>query len=211
MSSGKNPILGGGRDLNSIFQKNHEIGYVLEDIIKAVNNLASNIGVSAVGKLAPPDPVDSIQVQGKMDSATNTVTASSEILHFTLGHNSAVKKGVQYISEIDTNPNFTQPHVLDHGASRSAFIQLPAKDSSGNPQTYYLRSYPQYHGSDPGKRTVLGGLNGATKIQMTGSSSMDLLPSTGSGTANQNGQQGGKGLGTVLQRPAPGPKRNVAL
>ena len=209
MARGLNGQLEGGRELTYITQKDSYTGSLLRRIITSVNNLAKNAAVSSVGKLSPPHPVDGITVQGTMNSSTNTITCPSEHLHFTITHNQAIQKGVQYISEIATEPNFLQPHVVDHGSSRSGFVPLPANDSNGNPQTYYLLTYAQYHVSDPSQPTVVGGISGATKIVMTGSSKMTLLSSTGSGTAATNGMQGGKGLGTVLTRPAPGPKRNL--
>ena len=204
---GRNSILEGGQELTYVTQKDALHGSLLSRIIEAVNILAQNANVSAVGKLPPPAPVDSISVQGTPSG--NVITSPSEHLHFTLTHNAEVHKGARYISEIDTDPNFTQPHVVDHGASRSGFVHLPALDNDGNQQTYYLRSYVQYRGSDPSKPTVLGGLSGATAIQMTGTSKLSLLPSTGSGTASPTGTQGGKGLGDVLTRPAPRPKRSL--
>ena len=205
---GRNAQLEGGQELTYVNQKDALQGSLLKRIIEAVNTLAKNTNVSAIGKLTPPAPVDSIQVQGTQ--AGNVMTAASEHLHFVLTHNAELNKGAHYISEIATEPNFLQPHVLDHGASRSGFIHLPALNNDGTQQTYYLRSYVQYRGSDPAKPTVFGGLAGATAIQMTGTSKCSLLPSTGSGTASPNGMQGGKGLGVELTRSAPGPKRSVA-
>jgi len=206
---GKNGLLFGGQELTYLSQKDRAFGTLFQRIINAVNNIAKNTSVAAVGKLPAPPKVDSIAVQGTVDATNNVITCPSEHLHWTLTHNQAVQKGVQYMTEIATEPNFLQPHVVDHGCSRSGFLSLPAKDNSGNTQTYYMRSYAQYHGSDPSHPTVLGGFNNATKIVMTGSSQSSLLSSTGSGTAQPTGQQGGKGLGTVLNRPAPGPKRNA--
>lgn len=210
MAKGKSIQLEGGRELSYLTQKDPYLGSLFARVITSINNFGLNTAVSPTGKLPPPAPVNAIQVQGTFDSNTNTITAPSELLHFTLTHNSSVRKGIQYISEISDNPDFTQPHVIDHGASRSAFVSLPSQDNDGNPNSYYLRSYPQYHGSDPAPRTTLGGPYAATKIVMTGTSRTSLLPSTGSGTASPDGQQGGKGLGTVLTRPAPRPKRSVA-
>jgi hypothetical protein len=205
--------LDGGRELTFLSQKDPYLGSLLQRMIDSVNHLAKNSAVGAVGKLSPPDPVNDINVQGDFDSGTNTLTVPSEILHFTLTHNAPVQKGVRYFSEISTDPDFRQPHVIDHGTSRTGFVHLPELDGDGNAHTYYMRSYPQYAGSDPQKPTVYGGLHAATKIVMNGGagtgSKMNLLGSTGSGTASPNGQQGGKGLGVVLNRPAPGPKRNL--
>lgn len=210
MARASNGKLSGGRELAYISQKDTYLASLLNRMITAVNHVANSNAASATGKLSPPDPIDSIDVSGNMNPDTNTLTVNGEQLHFTLTHNQALKKGVRYITEVDTDPNFLQPHVFDHGASRSGFINLPANDADNVPITYYKRSYAQYPGSDPSKPTVFGGKNGPTKILMTGSSKVSLLPSKGSGTAATNGQQGGKGLGTVLNRPAPGPKRNLA-
>ena len=220
----RNAILEGGQELSVISQQDFNHGSLLQRIISAVNSLASNVGVSAVGKLPPPPPVDSIQVQGTQSG--NVLTAPSETLHWTMAHNQEVQKGIHYFTEIDTNPNFTQPHVIAHGTSRTGFLHLPSQDNNGVQQTYYMRSYPQMPGSDPQKPTVLGGLGAATQIVMTPPtttvtigglpvtisipSKTTLLPSTGSGTAAPNGQQGGHGLGKVLTRPAPTTKRSLA-
>jgi hypothetical protein len=205
---GLNAQLEGGRELPYLNLREPFLGSILQRIIAAVNQTAKNAAVSSVGKITPPPPVASINVQGSLSGGT--LTAPSEILHWTLNHPGAIQKNIRYISEVDTDPNFPAPHVVDHGCSRSAFLTLPTKTTEGATQTYYLRSYAQYHGSDPCKPTVHGNLGGATKIQMTGSSQTTLLTSAGSGTASPNGQQGGHGLGIVLDRPAPGPTRNVS-
>ncbi len=209
MAKGKNGQLSGGRELAYVTQKDALHGSLLQRIITSINTLGANIAVSPTGKLPSPPPIDAIDVQGDMDVTTNTITVPSEHLHWTMTHNPAIQKGVQYISEIDTDPNFPQPHIIDHGASRSGFLSLPAMNGD-IPNTYYLRSYAQYHGSDPSPRNTLGGRDGATRIQLTSAGAgHSLLPSRGSGTAAPTGQQGGKGLGTVLNRPSPGPKRDL--
>ena len=204
---GANQELQGGQELSYVAQKDAYAGTLFSRLIAAVNTLAKNAGVAAVGNIPAPPRIDTINVQGTLSGST--LTAPSEILHWTLTHNQSIKKNIRYFSEIDTDPSFPAPHVIDHGTSRSAFLSLPANDNSGTQQTYYLRSYAQYHGSDPCAPTVHGNLGGAIGIQMTGTSNTSLLTSAGSGTAATNGQQGGKGLGTVLERPAPGPKRNT--
>lgn len=204
---GENQELQGGQELSYIAQKDAYAGTLFNKVISAINTLAKNASVAAVGKVAPPPPIDTINIQGTL--AGSTVTCPSEILHWTLTHNQAVNKGVQYITEVDTDPNFPSPHVVDHGCSRSGFLHLPTLTDDGSTQTYYLRSYPQYHGSDPANPTVHGNLGAAIGIRMTGTSKTTLLTSAGSGTAAPNGQQGGHGLGRVLSRPAPQPKRSV--
>lgn len=205
---GKNSLLDGGQELSKITQRDFDNGSLLQRIISAINTMGVNAGVLPVGKVIPPNPIDSVTVKGTMNTDNTLVTAPGEQLHWTITHNQSVNKHVNYFSEIDTSSSFTQPHVIHHGASRSGFTTLPTNNDSGIQQTYYLRSYAQYPGGDPVKPTVYGGLTGPIKIQMGGSTNMTLLPSTGSGTAAANGTQGGKGFGVDLQRAAPGPKRN---
>ena len=204
---GKDSRLEGGQELSKITQKDFDNGTLLSRIIEAVNSLAKNLGATSVGKLSPPPPIDSIQVQGTQ--VKSTLTCPSEILHWVITHNQSIDKGVRYFSEISTTPNFPPyaTHSVDHGTSRSGFLSLPTQDNEGNTQTYYLRSFAQYPGSDPQKPTVFGELAAPVKIQMTGTSKTTLLSSTGSGTAVT---QSGKGLGDVLTRPAPSPKRSLA-
>lgn len=206
---GKNPILDGGRELQDLSLKDVYLGNILSRIIGAVNSMAQNIGIAPIGKLSPPPPVNSITVSGSAPNSNGIITCPAEILHWTITHNGPIQKGIQYISEIDTNPNFPQPFQIDHGCSRVGFLHLPTLDTNGNTHTYYLRSYAQYHGSDPTDPYVLGGMSGAIGIQMTGTSQTSLLSSTGSGTSQATGQQGGQGLGVFLTRPAPSPKRSV--
>lgn len=205
---GKLGQLEGGQELTIVTQRDFHNGTLLGRIIDAVNGLAQSVGTAASGKLPPPPPINSIQVAGTQ--VGNTITCPSEILHWTLTHNGAVHKNVQYITEYATEPNFLAPHVFDHGCSRTGNLNLATLQSNGKTQnSYYIRSFAQYPGSDPQKPTVFGGLASATRIVMTGTSANTLLSSTGSGTASPKGTQGAQGLGVALTRPAPTPKRSV--
>jgi hypothetical protein len=206
---GSNGNLSGGRELQYVTLKDVFLGQLCDKIIRAVNQVAQNAGVSVFGKLPAPPPIDAVNISGTYDANTGLYTCPSEILHWTLTHNGAIQKGIQYVTEIATEPNFLQPHVVDHGCSRSAFLHLPTLDTNGNTQTYYLRSFAQYQGSDATEPTTPGGLHTAVGIQMTGTSQTNLLTSTGSGTASATGQQGGQGLGTTLSRPAITPTRSI--
>jgi hypothetical protein len=213
MANGENQNLTEGRELNYLTQKDSYLGSILGRIIKAVNSTATNAGVAAVGKTSPPPKIDAIQVQGSLNGGT--IVCPSEILHHVLVHNQSVNKGIRYFSAVDTDPSFPSPHIIDHGTSRSSFLALPTyatpvAAANAQPTNYYLKSYAQYPGSDPSEPTVLGNIGGETAIQMTGTSVTQLLTSTGSGTASQTGQQGNAGLGTVLKRPQPQSKRQLA-
>jgi hypothetical protein len=112
-----NQQLEGGRELNYISQKDTYAGALFAKIINSVNQLAKNAGVSSVGKTTPPPPIASINVQGTQSGST--LTAPSEILHWTLNHPGAIEKNIRYFSEIDTDPNFPTPHV-----SRPRYISV---------------------------------------------------------------------------------------
>lgn len=88
-------------------------------------------------------------------------------------------------------------------------LPLPAKNGSGVTQTYYFRAYSQYAGSDPQtKKAYWGSLGAPTAVTLTGSSTLNLLASQGSGTGRADGTQGGAGIGFVVQRPPVTSKRS---
>ena len=161
-----------------------------------------------MGELEAPAPVDSTSVSGSYDAGSNTTTVNGEVLHFVHTHNAPVNRSIKYVTEIDNDPGFPNPHPIHETSSRSGFIFLPTKDASGNTHSFYLRTTVQYPGSVPSRPTVFGGLKGPTKIVMTGSSQVDILPSQSGGTARPG--QGGKGLGPIPARPpVGGPKRKL--
>jgi hypothetical protein len=191
--------LAGDSNLDEIEAQWPRLGqWLRSNLIPAINNIGKQLAVSPVGAMGAPDPPQSIQVK-----------AAGEYAHVQITDNAKLQKGVQYFTEVSTSPSFSQPIVIDHGASRTSHpFPLPTQDDDGNPVTYYFRSYKQYHGSDPSAHVVYGGQS-PTGITMSGSTQMTLLPSTGSGTAAGNGQQGGQGLGKVILRATPQPKRSV--
>lgn len=186
--------------LDQIEAENPKLGIFLrQSVLASINNVAKQAGVSPVGKLTRPDPPQGISVK-----------VVGEHLHVAIQDNNVVHKPVRYFVHIDTTPQFSQPIVHDYGASRTVSPHfLPAKNDAGVAQTYYVRAFKQYHGSDPSAPIVYGGQN-PIGITMTGSTNFSLLPSTGSGTGNNNGQSGPVGMGFVQTRPAPQPKRNVS-
>lgn len=181
--------------LAQIESENPRLGQLLRGLGKSIQTLSTNTGASATGFVPAPDRPQGIVVNQQGD----------EHLQITVQHTSPVNKGVEYFSEVSTDPGFTAPRVEHHGASRApvSTLFLPTKDLSGNTHQYYLRTYAQQPGSPPSEVLVYSG----NPITMTGTTQADHTPSTGSGTAAPNGSQGGSGWGKVLQRPAPAPKR----
>jgi hypothetical protein len=178
-----------GNLIDRISVKDPYSAIVLQKIADGVNNLAINSANNPSGFATPPPRLEGINVK-----------AASGLVHIVLTHNAPIQKGIQYLTEADTNPAFPQPHVIDHGASRSAFVTLPAKNDGGDAQSWYFRSYAQYPGSKPTTPIVLGGSTTPTPVSVGGSTQLTPLASTGSGTASNNGQQGGQGLGVNLFR-----------
>ena len=185
--------------LKEVKNRDPHLGLLFESFIDSVNVALNHLGVNTTGKVEPP-----VALQGL------NVAAGSDHVHVTLTDNSNVRKNLQYFVEWSANdPTFGNPHVEHLGASRGRVLALPAKDGHGTTQNYYFRAYSQYMGSDPQtKKAYYGTLGNPTAVTLTGSSALTLLPSAGSGTGKPDGSQGGSGIGVVLTRPAPGPKRS---
>jgi hypothetical protein len=197
----------GGRELAILRQTSPLVGNLLTRLIEGLNRGLRYAGVSAAGELPAPPPVDSIAVKGTL--LGNVLTTPGELLHFVHTHNVPLNRGIHYITEIDTSPNFPAPHQILDTTSRSGFVTLPTNtDSEASVVNYYLRVTAQYPGSKPSAPTVFGGLQGPTAINMSGGTSATLLPSQAGGTAKPG--QGGQGLGALPARgPVGGPKRNL--
>ena len=198
--------LDGGRELEIVRQRDPFLGAFLQRIIDGINRFAKNAGVGTIGPIPAPTPVNTTQVKGTLSN--NVLSVPGEILHWTHTHNAPIQRGIQYVTEIATDPGFTDPHPVDTGSSRSGFISLPTNNDGGQPVGYYLRVTAQYPGGVPSKPTIYGGLQGPTKIVMGGTTNMTLLASQSGGTAAPG--QGGQGLGRFPARDAVGgPKREL--
>jgi hypothetical protein len=175
---------------------------LLSDLTDQISNGFKQAGIQPTGKVQPPAPIESMNV-----------VANNGTVHVVLTHNAPVSKGIRYFVAASANdPSFGQPgttHIFDLGASRSLFTSLPGKDGSGTNINWYFKSFPQVPGSDPAEHTNFGTKYVPTPVVVGGSAQFTPLPSTGSGTAKPDGSQSSAGLGTVLQRPAPGPKRQL--
>jgi len=173
------------------------LGIYLRQRETVTSNVARYAGVGTENELAAPASPASVNVK-----------VSGEMAHITIEDPQPLQRGGQYHLELATNPQFSQPHVVHLGSTRGHFVTLPTNDDNGVKHTWYARAYQQMPGSQPGAVTNHGGATPAG-FQMQGATNMTPLPSTGSGTASTNGQQGGWGLGKTQFRPAPQPKRAV--
>jgi hypothetical protein len=178
-----------GRLLTRTIQKDAVLGGLFQKVQNAINTLASNTASSAVGRLAPPPPINGL-----------SVSVGGEFAHVVIQHAGSIQQGIHYFVEAANNPNFSGAHPIHYGTSRTRDpIHLAALDASGNPQKWYLRAYAQYPGSDPSKPVVYGGAS-PIAIEPTGTTRLTWNTSTGSGTASNTGQQVGWGFGKISRR-----------
>lgn len=189
-----------GRELAELEQSNPALGRVLRRLQDGVNTLAKNTATSATGETKAPQSLSAA-----------SVTISGEYLHFAVNHTGDIQRGVNYFTEIhsDDPAMAGRPIVSHHGASRTPPpVQLPTYRPNPSDPThpikinYSTQHYAQYPSSQP-SQAISGRLTdgtGATSFQMGGTTQMNLVPSTGSGTASSTGQQQGQGLGKIQQR-----------
>jgi hypothetical protein len=169
----------------------------LRKIQEGVNNLGQNIAADPSITLPAPPTIQGLTVK----------TNGQGMVHAVINDSNAIQKNVHYFIHISTDPSFLQPQVIHLGVSRTMTpIMLPANDDNGHPQSFYFRAFSQTPGSLPSAPVHFGGTI-PTAVNPGGTQNLTLIPSTGSGTGQPNGQSGPVGFGTTTFRPAQGPKR----
>jgi hypothetical protein len=170
--------IGGNDLLQQIENDDPKLGqYLRSYVLPAIQTTAQNAAVSPTATIQPPKAPESV-----------SVTTSGELMQVVVNHTTPIQKGVQYITHIATNPQMTNAIVVDHGCSRTPpHINLPTKDGSGNTHNYYVATVAQYPGSKPSAPTFYGG-SSPKPVTMGGTTQMDIMPGTGSGTASNGGQ-----------------------
>lgn len=176
-----------GNDLLSqIENDNPKLGQYLRNYVApAIQNTASNAAVAPHGNIQAPSAPESINV-----------TTAGELMQVVVNHTAPIQKGVQYITHIATNPQFTNAIIVDHGSSRTPphinlpTLNVPPVTIPPTPPTahnYYVATVAQYPGSPPSKPTYFGG-SSPSPVQMSGTTQMNIQAGTGSGTAKNGGQ-----------------------
>ncbi len=168
----------------------------LQRIESGVNQLGQNTG-SDTQSVPPPPRIQRLNIK----------TDGFGTVHATVDDNNPIQRGIHYFIEYANEPAFKQPHVMFLGPTRSSpLFTIPSTDDNGAPQSWHFRAYSQYIGGNPSQPVNFGG-DAATPVNTNSAIQMSLLPSTGSGTAHSNGQNGGSGFGKVLFRGPLGAKR----
>lgn len=165
--------------------------YIRNYVLPSIQTTASNAAVSPTSKIAAPAPPQSVTVRP---------AATGDMLQVVVNHTSPIQKGAHYIYSIADNPQFTNAMIEAKPATRSpVHFALPTFAADGTtPHNYHIAVQVQYPGSDPSLPTYYGG-DAPVAVNLNGTASADLLPGTGSGTA-QNGGQVLVGLGKAAVR-----------
>lgn len=165
----------------------NRLATMFENIQDSINQTANATGADSTGHTDPPDPPQAVNVSG-----------GSDHIHVTIADNSNRSRALHYFVEWSANdPNFLAPNVEHLGPSRGRILALPANDETMTPINYYVRVYSHtLGGREASAKLTYGGAANPTPVVLTGTSSLALLPSTGSGTSSTTGQQGGEGFGT---------------
>ena len=82
------------------------------------------------------------------------MTTSGEMMQITVNHSAPIQKGVQYLTHISTDPQFTAPIIVDHGSSPFSAAHHPAYQERGRG---YARLLHPHRGTVPGSATPASG------------------------------------------------------
>ena len=173
------------RNLEDIRAKDQKLYEALTDIINQHLNTSQQTNSNPIGNPEPPPAIAGLKV-----SASNG--------HFQVAINdpNPIYRGVSYFVEHADNPNFTNPHVEELGASRNANFFF------GN-STRYFRAYSAYGSSSPGAPAYHGDPAAPEPVSGGGSiAGPDFLASQGSGTGSPG--QGLSGPGPIPFRSTDG-------
>lgn len=176
-------------DVNSFITEiriqNPRMALMLDKMVSAINQTANAIGVDSTAFQSAPHAPQSIQVK-----------AANGLVHVTVTDASRRPRALNYFVEHDTDPGFSNPHVLPLGPSRGGFLTLPAFNDDNVAQNWHFRAYSMLPGSTkPSAMVYFGPASAPTPVSVGGTTQLTPLGSTGSGTASTTGQQGGQGFG----------------
>jgi hypothetical protein len=164
-----------------------DLGAKLYEALKSIevshNNIAQQVNANSTGNPEPPPAVDGLKVTGQNGHFSAAIT-----------DNNPVYRGVNYFLEHASNPQFTDPTVVNLGATRNHDMFL------GNVQRYF-RAYSSYSSSAPSRAAYHG-------------TEVDPMPVVGGGSVGGPAFQSSQGSGTGapgqgLSGPGPVPFRST--
>lgn len=149
----------------------------MKDFDTEVANVAQQVNGNRKGQPLAPPAIGGLKVTGQNGHFSIAIQDSSPIF-----------RGVNYFLEHADNPHFTNPHVIDLGASRNHTFFL------GN-VTRYFRAYSSYGTSAPGDPAYFGSESSPTPVTGGGSTGGPLFTnSEGSGTSLAGAGLNGPGI-----------------
>lgn len=162
-----------------------KLGETLESLQQSLGNVEQQTNSNASGPPQAPPAINMLNV-----------TASNGHFQVAINHEGAeFYRGISYFVEHASNPQFTNPHIVDMGTSRNANLFL------GNAIRYF-RAYAAYPGSAPGPLAYHGG-NQPQAVAGGGTvPGPSFAASQGSGTGAQG--QGHSGFGRTPYRTSTG-------
>jgi hypothetical protein len=169
--------------LRSLPQIGAKLFEIVQDLDMQHQNAARQVNASGDQNTPEPPGVGGLVVTGQEGHFNIAITDESPIY-----------RGINYFVEHADNPQFTNPHVIDLGASRNHNVFL------GN-VTRYFRAYSAYPTTGPGKPVYFGSQAQPRAVQGGGSNGgPNFTASQGSGTGP---------IGAGLQGPGVAPFRSL--
>ena len=161
------------------------IGSRLYDSLKSVQDQVSNLetqtNTNAQAQPTAPPAINGVHVS----------TGPGGEFQIAITDQNQISRGINYWAEHDSDPNFSNPHIIDMGQSRNHSVYLGAQALHWRAYSSYPASPSspaQYHGSAAQPLPVMGGVPGPR------------AQSQGAGTGAP--AQGLHGPGPVPQRAA---------
>lgn len=159
------------------------LGSRLYDALKSVQDQVTNIetqtNTSAQSQPQAPPPINSLHVS----------TGPGGEFQIAISDSNQISRGINYWAEHDSDPNFSNPHIIDMGQSRNHSVYLGV-------QTLHWRAYSSYPSSPSSPAAYHG--SAAQPLPVTGAIPGPRAQSQGAGTGAPS--QGLHGPGPVPQR-----------
>lgn len=128
-----------------------------------VTNIERQGNFSAQAQPAAPPAIQGVHVS----------TGPGGEFQIAISDTGQVNRGINYFVEHDSDPNFSNPHVIDMGQSRNHSVYMGG-------QTLHWRAYSAYPGSDASPAAYHG--SAADPLPVQGGVAGARAPSQGSGT-----------------------------
>jgi hypothetical protein len=146
-------------ELESIQQKNQDLGEALKKIITHINNLEKAVHTTGAGIAPAPSQIAQLTISAGSDGSVNYAINDPSVIGIT------VPLPIRYFIEWSTDPNFNPSNAQVQSWQVNAVRGSKIFVGAGS---YYFRSYSQFDGSNPSPPTAFGGTT-PTLVNVTNS------------------------------------------